>query len=81
MCLNWCFVQILASSVSDVGSTSVLSQLCDLVQSQGSPGADLLPLSALLTMCIATFSLLGEACIEKQMELDQLKVYFVYKRN
>ncbi len=67
-----------ASSTGNVGSPSVLSQLCDLLRSQGSSGAEQLPLSAMMTLCVANFSLLGEACVETQRDLDNLKVCYMY---
>ncbi|XP_064398020.1 sec1 family domain-containing protein 2-like isoform X2 [Halichondria panicea] len=65
--------KVLVSCASDPSLPSVISQVTDLVKSQGSPKADLLPLSALLAVCVAMFSLLGDTCVENQRDFDQMK--------
>ncbi len=69
-------IQVLVSCASDPSLPSVISQVTDLVKSQGSPKADLLPLSALLAVCVAMFSLLGDTCVENQRDFDQMKVNY-----
>ena len=66
------------SSASDPTSSSVISQLTELVRGQGSPEAEPIPLSDLLGLGVAMFSLLGVACVRNlrnKENWDLLKVW------
>ena len=69
------------SSASDPNSPNVLTQLTKLVLGQGSPENDQLTLCDLLGLGVAIFSLLGVACVEKQRDIDQFKVWHFHVVN